>query len=736
MVLFAAGCGEDPAGERAPQPFGPGSLHQGGPTPLQGRIAHLMADRDARGVRTPKVSFEFNSPQGSSLSELQKKRYGPGEGYAYTARTVIHYEGPADAGLEEWPALTLSAKQSAKFGVDGAELRRRYVSKREASSPGFWDRYALGFEPRTYTVTESGTAVYRTRLSSAPADASASATPAAVAAAATNQDELAFGFSVGIPAITASRTIGIEDVEELTLSFEADWDVGLRLPVLGRLDSPAPMAEGSTYSATSTVQGRNWSGSQYSGVGLPAEGGHEVYFRWIEQGCVEFSGIIDSGKQCAGPDVYRFQDFVTPFGPGDDVPLPPIDVAIIDYGVAGIDLRVNSSVGSDKITADWSVVGAALGSGHLSYNSPASPQALSSVRAIDGPGHALFSVDGFLYHFTRFEISPSLRLWVDLEIPIPLAPDIDWQDSFSIPLGTYDLSDFIDHDFLDSHGASVGVHHNPSYTGATRLTMDVDVVNVAPTAHITLAGGQKVDINGVSTILGNFGTNFTLTGVSHDPGRDGLTLSWDWGDGLPTPDESAVYPVQGPTGPNDATDVRIHAFNRACLYDVRLKSVDDDAAFGEDHVSILVTETGRAARMEGFWQHQLGRSGGDLLNPAIVNCYLAIVGRVSAIFSEVRAASSMDAAFAVVNVRQNTGSELEQLDREILVAWLNFASGAMGYSQLLDTNGDKTNDTPLYQVMRTAEAVRLDPSSTPTALRGQTQIVHKVSEQFTGSVRD
>ena len=724
MVLFAVACTDPPTSHAPPQPAG--AEPQDSPTPLQGSIARSVADRAARGLPVPRLSSDFRSAQGSSLSELRSRKYGPGEGYAYTARTELRYNGPADAGLERWPELTLTPEQSQRLGVSGPELRERYIAQREALSPGFWQQYELGFEPRTYTISESRRVTY----SASPL----STTPGLVAVAdatssTTAQDDLVFGFSLTIPAIEEERTFGIDGVEEMTLSFEADWGFGLRLPIAGQLSSPEPMAEGSSYSATSSMNGLNYTGEQYAAVGLPAEDGNEVYFRWVTQGCVKFSGIIDSDKNCAGPDVHRHSDFVTPFGPGEDVALPSVDLAILDYGVAGIDLVVNSSVGSDKITADWLVVGAASGSGSLSYSNPSSPVQLSPVRAIDGPGRALFSVDGLLYHFTRFSVSPSLRFWVDLEIPIPLAPDIDWEDSWSISLGTYDLSDFIDRDFIDSHGASVGLHHTPEYTGATRLTMDVEVVNVAPTASVGVSGGQILNIQGVPTLVGNTGDIFTFTGSAHDPGRDGLTLSWDWGDGPPAPDESVLYPITGPTGPNDATNQRAHAFASACLYDATFKVVDDDGASGEDRVSILITQTGQQPRLDGYWQHQLGRNGAQLAED-VVRCYLAIVGRVSAVFSEARAAASVDDAFTVLNLRQNAGSELEKLDRELMVAWLNFASGAVGYSELVDTNKDGTADRPFNQVMQAAEAVRLDPAATPAALRIQTQLVHQVSVQM------
>jgi hypothetical protein len=696
----------------APEPPAPPAVSQQAyPTPMQARIAQRLLAREARGELVPSVSFEFQSAQGSSLAEVESKRYGPGEGYAYTAKTVLHYGGPAQAGLQRWPALTLRDDQARTLGVAREKLPDLYRAKMEKAHPGFWNRHQFGTEPRTYTITESARVVYPAAPPLAPADASATAT---------TQDELVLGFSVPGPGIHESWSFGFEDVEEVVFSFDLDWGLGVRLPIAGQLDSPEPLAEGSTYSATSTVEGRNWSSTQYADAGLQAQSGDEVYVFFVAQACAQLSGVVDAGG-CAGPNFRRARDFTTPFGPGVTVPFPTVSVPIVDEGVAGIDFDVTPAVGSDKITAHWSVFGEAFGSGNVLYTDPTSAATLSPVTAVDGPGLASFSLGQFRYYFNQFTLSPAVRVWVDVEIPV--LPD--WEDSWSFGLGTYDLSDFI-----GSLDLSVGVHAGSSPTG---LTLDVPIVNVAPTADITLVGGQQMTINGIPTVVANVGDNFTFTGMSHDPGRDGLTLSWDWGDGPPTPDESALYPVPGPTGPNNATDVRTHAFGRACLYDVTLQSVDDDAAVGEDHASILITEQGRAARLDGYWQRQLGRTGTSVLDASVMDCYLAIVGRVSSIFSEVRDASTMAAAYDVVNVRQSGDDEVQKLDRDILVAWLNFASGAIGYSQMVDTDGDGVADTMFRGVMAMAEAARVNPLSTVQTLRAYSQLLHHISQQFAGA---
>ncbi|HYG57099.1 MAG TPA: hypothetical protein VD902_03425 [Symbiobacteriaceae bacterium] len=50
-----------------------------------------------------------------------------------------------------------------------------------------------------------------------------------------------------------------------------------------------------------------------------------------------------------------------------------------------------------------------------------------------------------------------------------------------------------------------------------------------------------------------------------------------------------------------------------------------------------------------------------------------------------------------------------------MCSWLNFANGAIGYDELMDTDGDGVADTPFYVAMAGAEAVRLDPLATGAA---------------------
>jgi subtilisin family serine protease len=264
---------------------------------------------------------------------------------------------------------------------------------------------------------------------------------------------------------------------------------------------------------------------------------------------------------------------------------------------------------------------------------------------------------------------------------------------------------------------------------------DLTVANVSPTATIDLAG--TVLINGVPTFIANEGVPVPFEGDSTDPGSDDLTVTWSWGDGPPVPDVSTPYlndPVAFPAGdpdpspsvnPRAVTDSRPHAFSDACFYTVVFDSVDDDGGNAvDDTVAVIIGGSADDAKNVGYWQTQY-RPRPTALSEARRLCYLAITRFMSTVFSEVRSLNTVAQAYDVMALGGVSG-EAEKLDRQLLAAWLNFANGAFGYDELVDTDGGAA-DTAFNVVMAAAEAVRTNPASTEAQLRDQRQILEHVN---------
>ena len=267
-------------------------------------------------------------------------------------------------------------------------------------------------------------------------------------------------------------------------------------------------------------------------------------------------------------------------------------------------------------------------------------------------------------------------------------------------------------------------------------TAPVTITNIAPTAAINKTGSTL--IAGLATFLAHKGTAVPFAGRSQDPGSDDITQSWDWGDGVPSPDRVTTSFNNAPTNtadpdpspsvnPRDVTDATNHVFADACLYTVTFGSYDDDNGTApNDSVVVIITENASDRRGPGYWQTQY-RPRPTAFSETQRQCYLATTRQLSAVFSEARALDTVKQAFDVMTLSKNGGSAQQKLDRQLLNSWLNFANGSIDLTTLIDTNGDSVPDTAFATVMANAEAVRLNPASTSAQLTAQTEILERIN---------
>jgi hypothetical protein len=328
--------------------------------------------------------------------------------------------------------------------------------------------------------------------------------------------------------------------------------------------------------------------------------------------------------------------------------------------------------------------------------------------------------------------------WLD-----PLSATINWDDGSPLEVIDGDLENDrpdatftfeVAHVYGDNGDYNAEVCASDDDTTVCE-TIVLQIDNVDPTADIDLS--DTVLVNGVPTFLAHVEEPMQFSGRSTDPGSDDLYLSWDWDDGPPSPDVTTTYLVNPPdpdpfpspsVQPRDVTDVQSHTFGDACLYHIDFLADDDDGGHGQDNANVLITGNADRARSAGYWQHQYRGNGNIDFDQATLECYLAIVGYVSTVFNEERDASTIELAYDVLFMQQNEGEAREHFDRELLTVWLNFANGAYEYNQMLDTDQDGVFDTPLVEVVATAEAVRLDPTASEAEIREQTNILHHIPQ--------
>lgn len=720
-MLLVSACSDDkltmPTQPAAPPPQDPGvitSASGDARTDFQLAIEKAIAQREASGLPVPSdVSFEYESATPTPFAALAQGQTPPGEDLTIVATTVVRFANPAQAGLSAWPAVVVvdtRADQAEGFVHEGdyTDMIRDGLAQRD---PGIWTRYEFGQEPRTYTFIE-------TYKITPPESTDPGMGRAQADATSTAQDEIVMGFTVPGPMIdhtitfnvTVETLLGDVEVIDFVAGFRLDWALGVRLPMAVSATSSDPVLEGSIFVPTSNVMGLDWSATDFTNAGILPEDGNEFVMRF-EFLLGIFLSLLGEEIVSIGPniDVDESSSFASPFGPGAVFDLPSIDLPIYDrsFGPASfaIGFEVTPQAGSDKFTAAWTAAGEASGSGSLRYTNPDIAERLASVTAIDGPGVANITLRDFKFVFTRFLLD--LALFLDLGVEVPVFDDIS--ERFTVPVTDFDLSGL-----LPDLDAPVHAGSSPTTVGTS-----VTILNVAPTAEIDRSG--TMEINGVPTFLTNSTTPLTLTGTARDPGRDDLTLMWDFDNGPPAPDESTTYPV-----PKEVTESQTVTFGQACLFQVGFKAVDDDAASGEDQVTVLATEsTANRTRQSGYWGEQM--AGGGHFDGATLECYLQIAGFMSTVFDEARDASTLPAAAAVLH---NDGDDKgglaaarRNLDRQLLAAWINFANGAFALDQLFTVTKNGTA-TPFADVMAVAESVRLDPGATRSQVNEQAQRVH------------
>jgi len=263
-------------------------------------------------------------------------------------------------------------------------------------------------------------------------------------------------------------------------------------------------------------------------------------------------------------------------------------------------------------------------------------------------------------------------------------------------------------------------------------TIAVTVNNVDPNATIDTSGA--VNVNGTPTVIAHAGANVDFGVRVTDPGSDDLKVTWNWGDGTP-PDTStslvnppALDPPMSPSiQPRDITSASDHAFAKPCVYTSGLGVNDDDGGIDTGSLNVVIVGNNHPNFPHGYWKQQT-RFHAFATGPApdfdadTLNCYLNIAAYMSRVFN----AQTFAQAYDVLDT--SATSDINELfDQQLLAAWLNFANGAIEWNQLVDTNRDRTPDTPFLTAMEAAESLRLDPATT----RAQLEAMKRILESWT-----
>ena len=285
----------------------------------------------------------------------------------------------------------------------------------------------------------------------------------------------------------------------------------------------------------------------------------------------------------------------------------------------------------------------------------------------------------------------------------------------------------------DGGGYPVTVTVTDEDGGSGSDGFDLSVGNVGPTVGIT---SQLPTIDGVPTVVGRVGEPITIEGLVEDPGSDDLTITWDLGDGTTPVRESLVNPpdadpLPSPTvQPRSVPDSVSHTYDRPCTYEATVTVTDDDTGTSAStSVAVIITGDADDPLPALLW---LVEYSNPLpirhLDEETLECYLDIANDISQVFDEARPMADFgDAAEVLTPPLPLLSQRTDQLDRELLAGWLNFAHGAYQLDDLVDTNRDSQRDTEFWTVLQAAEAGRLNPASTNAQLFGHARLVARIN---------
>ena len=130
-------------------------------------------------------------------------------------------------------------------------------------------------------------------------------------------------------------------------------------------------------------------------------------------------------------------------------------------------------------------------------------------------------------------------------------------------------------------------------------------------------------------------------------------------------------------------------------------------------------------RTIGFWKHQFSGKGKQQLDDATLTAYLEAVRYMSHVFDEQVPLASLADAKSILSLKK--ASMKERATQQLLASWLNFAHGAAGLDELVDTDFDNVPDTPFAEALSQMEAILLNPGATDADFEGAKNIADSIN---------
>jgi hypothetical protein len=301
---------------------------------------------------------------------------------------------------------------------------------------------------------------------------------------------------------------------------------------------------------------------------------------------------------------------------------------------------------------------------------------------------------------------------------------IDWGDGTAAQNVTVDQLDLgVDHVYGDNGSYAVLVTVTDDDGGTGSDTATVTVANLDPSATLDLSG--EVSFPGGDFQVVEAGDELPQSADGSDPGSDDLTFTWSTGDvNTYFNDGLAPDPFPSPLGtfPFMASDAIEALYAMPGVQLLSLTLTDDDGGSDVESSNVIVTGSEDDARSSGWWKHQYSGNGNPHIDAATAEAYRQIVNAVSSVFSEDVSAASAAEVHAVLSPAG--GDARAKAAAELMVAWLQFASGAVAWDATVPLSAGQI--MPFLDLMFHAEEVILDGSSSKAELQDVEQLLMRV----------
>ena len=279
------------------------------------------------------------------------------------------------------------------------------------------------------------------------------------------------------------------------------------------------------------------------------------------------------------------------------------------------------------------------------------------------------------------------------------------------------------HVYGDNGAYGVTVTVTDDDGGAGVDVVMVNVANLAPTVSFDVSGAISFPGRRLPDRRSRSALPSSATGS--DPGSDDLTFTWSVGDvNVYFNDGIGPDPLPSPFGtfPFEASDSIDAVYAAPGVEALSVTLSDDDGGSDSDGGNVIVTGGATTTEGSGWWKHQYSGNGSPHIDEAVAAGYLEIVNAVSSVFSEQVQAASPGDVHAILSPAG--GDRRAQAIAELMIAWLQFASGAVEHDNTVPLGGHDT--IPFLELMFQAEATISNPAASDADLHAVTQRLARV----------